>query len=328
MKKVLLITHSGDNHASEALAEAIRIKGGKAVRFNTDLYPGEVKLNASDHNGKWKNNLFTEDGSIYDLSTFESLWYRRIRIGESLKHSLDAEYVAPSVDESRKTFFGMIASLDIFKLDDPLKMELANRKQLQLKVAQDIGLKIPKTLITNEPQAVKKFYEENPQGVITKMQASFAVNQSGAEMVVFTNAVNEEALKELEQIRFCPMTFQENIPKKLELRIIVVGNKLYTASVDSQQSTESKDDWRKKGISFINDWEKFELPKEVEQRVLKFMHHFGLNYGALDFILTPDDQLYFLEINTAGEFYWLERKPGFPISSGLADLLLGNAPRR
>lgn len=328
MKKVLLISHSGDTVTVEAVADAIRRKGGEPVRFNTDLYPGDVQLDAGEENGKWRNRLFTENGDVHSLDEFESLWYRRIRIGSNLKKSLDAEYIAPSIDESRQTFFGMVAALDIFKLDDPLKMEWANRKQLQLQVAKNMGLTIPNTLITNEAEAVKKFYRENPHGVITKMQASFAIMQQGQEQVVFTNSVNEDALDELEQIRFCPMTFQENVPKKLELRTIIVGNKLFTASVDSQKASDAKDDWRKKGLSFVNDWEKFDLPAEVEESLLKFMQHFGLNYGAFDFILTPDDQLYFLEINTAGEFYWLERKPGFPISESLAGLLLGNEQRR
>lgn len=328
MKKVLLISHSGDTVTVDAVADAIKQKGGEAVHFNTDLYPGDVQLDTSEKNGEWRNRLFTENGNAYNLDEFESLWYRRIRIGANLKKSLDAEYIAPSIDESRQTFSGMVAALDIFKLDDPLKMEWANRKQLQLKVAKKLGLRIPNTLITNEPEAVKEFYRENPYGVITKMQASFAIMQQGQEQVVFTNTVNEDALHELEQLRFCPMTFQENVPKKLELRTIIVGNKLFTASVDSQRAAEAKDDWRKKGLSFVNDWERFELPARVEEKLLKFMEYFGLNYGAVDFILTPDDELYFLEINTAGEFYWLERKPGFPISSTLADLLLGNGKRR
>lgn len=36
----------------------------------------------------------------------------------------------------------------------------------------------------------------------------------------------------------------------------------------------------------------------------------------------------FLEVNPSGEFCWLERAPGLPVSDALADLLLGHAPRR
>jgi hypothetical protein len=53
-----------------------------------------------------------------------------------------------------------------------------------------------------------------------------------------------------------------------------------------------------------------------------------LNYGAIDIILTTGGRHVFLELNPAGEFFWLERAPGLPISEAIADLLLGHSPRR
>lgn len=44
--------------------------------------------------------------------------------------------------------------------------------------------------------------------------------------------------------------------------------------------------------------------------------------------LTPEGRHVFLEVNPAGEFFWLERENGFPISDALADVLLDRAPRR
>jgi glutathione synthase/RimK-type ligase-like ATP-grasp enzyme len=53
-----------------------------------------------------------------------------------------------------------------------------------------------------------------------------------------------------------------------------------------------------------------------------------LNYAAIDIILTLDDQHVFLELNPCGEFFWLERSPGLPVSDAIADVLLGHAARR
>ncbi|HEU4434710.1 MAG TPA: hypothetical protein VFR51_15100 [Pyrinomonadaceae bacterium] len=52
------------------------------------------------------------------------------------------------------------------------------------------------------------------------------------------------------------------------------------------------------------------------------MDYFSLNYGAIDIILTPDGKHVFIELNPCGEFFWLERSPGLPISAAIADLLL------
>jgi biotin carboxylase len=47
-----------------------------------------------------------------------------------------------------------------------------------------------------------------------------------------------------------------------------------------------------------------------------------LHYGAADFILTPDGRHVFLEINPAGEFFWLEKYTGLPLSGAIASLLV------
>ena len=58
------------------------------------------------------------------------------------------------------------------------------------------------------------------------------------------------------------------------------------------------------------------------------MDALGLNYGAFDFIVTPEGRHVFLEVNPAGEFMWLMRNPGLPIHEALADVLSGRAARR
>lgn len=49
----------------------------------------------------------------------------------------------------------------------------------------------------------------------------------------------------------------------------------------------------------------------------------GLRFGALDFIVDPDGQWWFLEINPNGQWAWIEDEIGLPISSALADALEG-----
>ena len=43
------------------------------------------------------------------------------------------------------------------------------------------------------------------------------------------------------------------------------------------------------------------------------MDDLGLSYGAFDFIEDVHGQPWFLEVNPAGEFAWLEVQLGFPI---------------
>jgi glutathione synthase/RimK-type ligase-like ATP-grasp enzyme len=164
--------------------------------------------------------------------------------------------------------------------------------------------------------------------MITKMLSSFAIYEGGKELVVFTNPVKPENLADLSGLRLCPATFQEMLPKSLEIRATVVGQRVMSAAVDSQVSTRATHDWRRDGVRMLQDWKPYQLPVEVEEKILRLMDYFSLNYGAVDIILTPDGKHIFLELNPCGEFFWLERSPGLPISDAIADVLLGHAARR
>jgi len=323
---VLIVTHSQDNESIPLVIKAIEEQGGKAFRFDTDRFPTELRLDV--HYGKGTERLIlTFEQEKLDLREVAAVWYRRIWIGGRIPTTMDAQLREASIKESRATVQGMIASLKGFHLDPVPNIRRADNKQLQLQVAQELGLDTPRTLITNNPQAVREFAKECEEGMITKMLSSFAIYEEGKEKVVFTNPVAPEDLENLEGLRFCPMTFQEKVPKALELRTIIVGKRVFTASIDSQSSEGARNDWRRRGVALLEAWKPYNLPQAVEEKLLKLMEHFGLNYGALDLILTPDGRHVFLEVNPVGEFFWLERCPGLPISKAIADILLSQSQK-
>lgn len=320
---VLIVTFSQDNESIPLVIKAIEARGENAFRFDTDRFPTEVQLDI--YSGDSERVIITDGEQKLDLSEVSSVWYRRMRYGQKIPNTMDKQYRDASIEETRRTVRGMIASLKGFHFDKMSNVDLTNNKQLQLQVAREIGLFTPRTLTSNNPEAVKQFAQEcKDQGIVTKMLSSFAIyDDQGREHVVFTNPVTNEDLEHLEGLRFCPMTFQENIPKALELRTTIVGHHLFTAAVNSQKLEGSTFDWRKEGKALVKDWEPYRLPEDVEKKLLKLMAYFGLNYGAIDIIVTPDGRHVFLEINPVGEFFWMELfSPHFPISQAIAEVLL------
>ena len=115
------------------------------------------------------------------------------------------------------------------------------------------------------------------------------------------------------------------MPKALELRTTIVGHRVFTAAVDSQSLSGSTYDWRKEGRALVKNWQSYDLPEDIERKLLKLMAYFGLNYGAIDIIVTPDGRHVFLEVNPVGEFFWLEiYPPHYQISQAIAEVLLTN----
>lgn len=325
---VLIITHSEDNESVTRVAEAIARQGDHTIRFDTDRYPTDVRLTAYYDVSNDERLTLTNEAGEFDLREVTAIWHRRVNLGARLPTGLDKQLRHASIGEASAAAHGMLASLKAFRMDHLHRIRHADNKQLQLQVARELKLHIPRTLTTNDPTAVRAFAKNCENGMVMKMLSSFAIYDEGKEHVVFTNAVKSEDLEDLSGLSLCPATFQELVSKSLEIRVTVVGRRVMSAAIDSQVSERATHDWRRDGVRMLQAWQPYQLPLEVEEKILRLMDYFSLNYGAMDIILTPDGKHVFLELNPCGEFFWLERSTGLPISGAIADLLLGHAPRR
>ncbi|HEX7334808.1 MAG TPA: hypothetical protein VF290_25120 [Pyrinomonadaceae bacterium] len=322
---ILIVTHSNDNDSIERVVDTIARKGGHTIRFDTDRYPTDVRLTAYyGRSGDERLTLTNEEGE-FDLREVTAVWHRRLNFGANLPSGLDRQLRHASLGEASAAAHGMLASLKAFRMDHVHHIRHAENKQLQLQVARELGLNTPRTLTTNDPSAVRAFAKSCEGGMVTKMLSSFAIYEAGKELVVFTNSVQPEDLADLSGLSLCPATFQELLRKSLEIRVTVVGHRVMSACIDSQVSARAAHDWRRDGVRMLQEWRPYQLPLEVEKKILRLMDYFSLNYGAIDIILTPDERHVFIELNPCGEFFWLEQSPGLPISEAIADLLLDHS---
>ncbi|MEZ4381207.1 MAG: hypothetical protein R3A79_07650 [Nannocystaceae bacterium] len=331
---VLIVTHSQDNEAPERVAAAVEARGRRAYRLDTDRYPTEVRVTMVDTPGETGRPQGRIDGPAGELSLAEvsAIYYRRAAIGARIPEGLDPQLRAPSVEESRRVLHGLMAALaatGAFALDRVEVIQRAKSKPLQLTLARRLGLEVPRTLVSNDPGAVRAFARSTPAGLVTKMMASFAViDAAGREQVVFTNPVSDADLDDLDGLALCPMTFQERLEKACELRVTVAGDRVLAAAIDSQALPRARTDWRREGEALADAWTPYALPAAVRAGVLGMMDALGLNYGAFDFVVTPEGRHVFLEVNPSGEFMWLLRTPGLAVDEALADVLCDRAPRR
>jgi glutathione synthase/RimK-type ligase-like ATP-grasp enzyme len=115
----------------------------------------------------------------------------------------------------------------------------------------------------------------------------------------------------------CPALFQEFIEARLDIRVTVIGQSLYTIEIESQKGS-AKLDWR---LDLTVPMRAHELPREIASRVTTLMRILGLSFGAIDLRLTPNNQYVFLEVNPGGQYLFAELLTGVPITSGLAEYL-------
>jgi glutathione synthase/RimK-type ligase-like ATP-grasp enzyme len=320
-RTALLVTRSDDNQAVALVAAALEARGARAFRLDTDRFPTEVRL--ALHQPRGRSTLRSADGEVA-LGDISAVWYRRAAIGAALPDDMDRQDRAAALKESRATLLGMLENLDCFVMDPVSTVRAAEHKPRQLRLASELGLDVPRTLTTNDPGAVPAFWDQCGGRVVVKALSSFAIHDdAGREQVVFTSELAAEHLAHLDELALSPMTFQEHLDKTVELRVTLIGERVFAAAIDSQALERSRVDWRREGSQLVRSWLPYALPPDIAAGLRQLAARLGLSYGAADLVVTPDGRHVFLEINPGGEWFWLDDVFGpRALSTAIADTLL------
>lgn len=107
---------------------------------------------------------------------------------------------------------------------------------------------------------------------------------------------------------------------KYEVRYTVVGDKHFACAIESQESERAKIDWRRYDIPNTPHRE-IKICEVIKDNVSALKLEMNLQYGALDFIVDENDDWWFLEKNSAGQWLWIEDLTGINISGSIAKWL-------
>lgn len=321
---VLLVTHSGDFYTVDRVAQSLLKLGAKPLRLDTDKFPTTVQLQM--HLG-YESNYGLICSENINTEQVQAVWMRRIWQPQ-LSEDLAPQFQTACIRESLAALEGFWDSLGNARWVDNLqRIRAAENKLSQLRVAQEVGFVIPRTLVTNNPESAREFFYEVKGKMVAKLLTPLSQSMSGSTFFLYTSAVKEEDLLDAELLRHSPMVFQEQIPKLRELRVVFVDGKLFVGAIDASAYATSTVDWRRASADTCI-WQSHELPLEIAFRLKKFMASFGLVFGAFDFIQTPSEEYVFLEVNPTGEWGMLERDLGYGISDAIAEALLRNTGER
>ncbi|HLO93162.1 MAG TPA: hypothetical protein VK195_02495, partial [Burkholderiaceae bacterium] len=319
---VLLLTHAADHTTVDWVADALKRRGALPLRVDTDRFPLHWQL-ALRSEGAEDGGLLRLHGRSHALEEVQAVWLRQW-LPPALGDAVDARFRAQCVQECRHVLRALWDRLEGARWVNALDaVERAGAKLRQLRLARAVGLRVPDTLCSNDPDEVRAFHARQARGVVMKMQTVLAPGMSGGAGNLYTTVIEADDLQDERGLVLCPPLFQERIPKAEELRVIAVDGQLFCAAIRPQAGTGRVDDWRPQtGLA----WQIAKLPESVASRFLTLMRRLGLRYGAADFIHTPDDDWVFLEVNACGEWGMLQRDLGLPIADALAEALLNVSP--
>jgi MvdC family ATP-grasp ribosomal peptide maturase len=317
---VLLLTHSGDYFTVDRVAAALKRRGVRPFRFDTDRFPAQVTLTASFDGAKMSHVI--EDGAHRVAATeVRAVWARRFWPPQ-LAPDLDPNFHAMCTRESMAAVEGFLDGFHSVRwVNEPGRDREAENKLLQLRLAGEVGLLVPRTLVTNNPQQMRDFFREVKGNMVAKLLRPVSVSMNADSGFVHTSVVTKKDLDEGDLLRHSPMVFQELITKACELRIAIVEDNLFVGSIDAGNSSGGQVDWRLASPEEVR-WELGQVPDQVATAIKALMSKLGLVYGAIDLIRTPNNDYVFLEVNPGGEWGMLERDLNYPISEAIVDALL------
>ena len=315
---VLILSCPQDLHA-HAVCEAIERKGGsRALILYTTDFPSRAGLTVIPDGRRptlaWKAaEKWRLDGN------YASVWVRRTFFATTPGEfdEQDRLTIERECREMRRAFLSLLCPRAMWV--NPLRSEAG--KAAQLAVAASLGFEIPPTLVSNDPAEILAFVQRARTAVVFKTFSA----------AVPTTIVTPEILADPDLLRWTPGIYQHYVPKAYELRATVIGRRIFTVKINSQETLRGRIDWREaqrrpRGKAADLTFEPTVLPGAVAERCLHLMQSLGLVYGAIDLIVTPEDEHVFLEVNPAGQFLWAESEAGLPLLDALSTMLIEGRP--
>jgi glutathione synthase/RimK-type ligase-like ATP-grasp enzyme len=312
---VILIVSFPDNQHVEQVRRHLRVE--HAVLDQADL-PERVDLTARTHDGRMTLTLRLPDGALIDLDDVRSIWMRRLHPFR-LAPELDPVGAQFAWSECQEALMGVWNSVRPYWMNHPLADEAAQRKVLQLRVAQEVGLSIPETLVTNDPAEAEAFVDRVGPGRVVRK--AFRNLQPAPRQTALVGDADRALLR---LVRHAPVIFQRFVPAVADLRVTVVDDEVFAALIRSDAGHQV--DYRP-GLGTA-DVSAHDLPEDVAGGLLALMARLGLTYGAIDLRLTPEGEYVFLEVNPAGEYLFASERTGQPVPQAIAAALTrGAVPR-
>ncbi|MFI6811477.1 ATP-dependent carboxylate-amine ligase [Nonomuraea sp. NPDC050328] len=313
---ILILSEPGDTTAGLVVPRLT----GPCLWWDPASFPGESRITASLAGGE-RRIVLTTGGVPYDLGQVSAIWDRRPgqpRIPVVVTDPAHREWAASTAAELLE---GVWASLPARRLPGRREdVRLAQNKLVHLARAAELGFSVPETVMTNDPAELAPFWERTGGELVTKTTYPADLTLYGERHHAYTSAADRRHLRARHRLRHAPAILQPNVPKAVELRVTVVGERVFTAEIDSQAGASTRQDWR----HYEDSAERYragKLPGEVEARCVELVRSFGLSFGALDLIVTPEGEHVFVDLNPNGQWAWIEDLTGLPISAAVAEWL-------
>lgn len=316
---ILIVSNERDS-VTDLFVDSLKKTSVSFFRLNTDAFLINSKFGFSVNSNI--STYFSQYDKLIDLSKVTSVWYRRPIIPKTkIKSVIEKRFTEREVQATIDTLWRLLGRC--FWVNSPLAIRDSSNKFHQLQIANELGLQVPETLITNDYTTVKNFFRACGSSILYKPITSghLSLQTAKTQLMTYSTLIKHEDLSKMKLVENCPGMFQRYVEKLYELRVTIVGDRVFSAKIDSQRFSEKRIDWRK-GKYIKGIFTKHDLPIDIEEKLKRFLEKFNLKFGAFDLIVDKKGEHIFLECNPNGEWAWIEDCTKMPITDALINLLV------
>ncbi|NJO40924.1 MAG: hypothetical protein HC769_21855 [Cyanobacteria bacterium CRU_2_1] len=298
---ILILGNASDVHAAH-LQQALEQAGAIVNYWDIQQFPTQLRMS-------WQpdsqiGQLAFPDGKLFKFEEIHSVFWRCLS-QVNVPLLIDPDQHSIAIRDAMSTVRSIIQACPVHWVNSWGAYQFHKEKPLQLNKAKQIGVKIPATLISNDPEQVTQFVQRYDKTI-------FKPVYGGAHTQFVTSSHLDPQRLNL-TLRLSPVTIQEYIPGT-NVRSYVIADSVYAAEIRSH------------AIDFREDADAqlipIELPDAIRQQCLAIANAFSLEWTAIDWRMTPTGAYVFLEANPSPMFLHVERQTGFPITQHLVTLLM------
>jgi glutathione synthase/RimK-type ligase-like ATP-grasp enzyme len=275
-------------------------------RLDLSTFPRGADFDLTWVGGRPRGSISTSDWRI-EFDELSGVYFRNVELNESDEEGEKTDRKGQAYPETDARLAAVLNSLPCKVLNRPAATYSNRSKPYQALLIRRFGFKIPKTLVTNDPEAVVRFLVECDEKLIFK-------SISGVRSTV--RAMTSEDFGRLELLENCPAQFQEYIVGD-NIRVHVIGERLFAVRIQCDAV-----DYRYAGEEgYSLTMVPAVLPEEVAANCIRLTKELGLTLSGIDLKETPSGEYYCFEVNTSPAFLFYESPARPVVADALAEFL-------
>jgi hypothetical protein len=318
--EILVLAPEDDSEAA-LVAEELAARGHRPAWLDTVWFPSNATVTATLESDGWRGLLTTPNGPI-DLDKITAAYYGQPEPFTFPPEMSEGEQRFATI-ETRFGLGGLLTSLPVRWVSHPSAVADAEYRIRQMAVANRCGLLPPPSLITSDCGAARRFIKECDTGAVYKTIMHKIISDAGGVKLIYTTPVNPASLDD--RISLAPHLFQQNVSKAFDARVVVTSAGACLGVAIHSSDPDAKQDWRTRYDTLM--YQKVDVPTDVATGCVGCLAELGIELGVFDFSVDDAGAWWFLEVNPAGRWAWLQEATGLPIAEAIADLLTGGEAR-